>query len=101
MLVQLSEDILTPVIQECLAVKATLNLCSKGKVRHTKSLQVPPATAGSLQSSAGQGWWLPQVALQYYGLSGYRSPPDPSHLQLQSVRNTAGSQLVTKSLYHV
>ena len=89
------------VIQERLAVRATPNLCSKGKFRQTKSLQVPPATAGSLQSSAGQGWWLPQVALQYCGLSGYRPPPDPSHLQLQSARNVARSQLFTKSLYHV
>lgn len=32
-----------------------------------KSLQVLPATAGSLQSSEGLGWWLPQLALQYYG----------------------------------
>lgn len=97
----LSEDILTLVIQERLAVRATLNLYSKGRFRPTKSLQVQPATGGSLQSSAGQGWWLPQVALLYHRLSGYRSPPDPSHLQLQSVRNTAGSQLFTRSLYHV
>lgn len=101
MTVHPSEDILTLVIWECLAIRATLNFYSKGKFRHTKSLQVQPATAGSLQSSAGQGCWLPQVALQYQGLSGYRSPPDPSHLQLQSVRNAAGSQLFTRSLYHI
>lgn len=34
-------------------------------------------------------------------MAGHCPPPDPLHLQLQSVRNAAGSQLLTGSLDHV